>query len=52
VFAQEAAPPAAEQAQENYGRSREKFAEPRGWAMMWDGFTMSKAEERQDGSAG
>ncbi len=32
----------------NSNRAREKFAEPRGWAMKWDGFGLSEIGTRQD----
>ena len=28
-----------------------KFAEPRGWALKWDGFALGGAPERRDGYA-
>lgn len=47
-FAREADCSTAGQALEGSDETRTKFAEPRGWALKWDGFALSEAEERQN----
>jgi hypothetical protein len=45
----EVARTAAEQTPEVSGGAREKFAEPRGWALKWDGFSLLGVQNRQGG---
>jgi hypothetical protein len=59
MSAQEAAGSTTEQARrgslhserepENSDGTWRKFAEPRAWALKWDGFALSKTGERRDG---
>ncbi|MDY6877060.1 MAG: hypothetical protein SWK90_12765 [Chloroflexota bacterium] len=44
---QEADCPTAEQRPAGGSGAREKFAEPRGWAMKWDGFGLSESGARK-----
>ena len=46
--AQEATRPAGKQVQEDRNGAQ-KFAEPRGWALKWDGFALSMMGERRNG---
>jgi hypothetical protein len=50
VFEEMEAQLAEQQVQESHTRAREKFAEPQGWAMKWDGSALSKAQGRQSGN--
>jgi hypothetical protein len=47
--AQGATRSAGERVQENRSGAREKFPEPRGWALKWDGFALSMVRERRNG---
>ena len=49
MVAQDAASSTQEQARENGAAPWNKFAEPRGWALKWDGFALSRMEERSNG---
>jgi hypothetical protein len=51
MFAQQAAGSTAEQVQGSSKETWKKFAEPRGWALKWDGFALSEIEEWQNGRA-
>ncbi len=51
MFAQEAACSTAERRLGSSKGVREKFAEPRGWALKWDRFALSEIGERQDKQA-
>ena len=44
--AQEATRPTAEQGLQDSSRACEEFAEPRGWALKWDGFALSGILDR------
>jgi hypothetical protein len=46
---QEVARTTAEQTPEVSGGAWEKFAEPRGWALKWDGFSLHRVQKRQGG---
>jgi hypothetical protein len=37
-----------EQVQKNGDEKWQKFAEPRGWAVKWDGFALAGMEERRN----
>ena len=47
--AQQAARSAEEQAQDTSNGTWRKFAEPRGWALKWDGFALAGVGEPQNG---
>ena len=49
--AREGAGSSREQAQGKKGGAREKFAEPRGWSLKWDGFALSGMGEQRRLSA-
>ena len=41
--------PEVEQGREHGNGTWHKFAEPRGWALKWDGFALSEIGEHQNG---
>ena len=45
--AQDATSSTEEQVRADQQIAREKFAEPRGWALKWDGFALGGAPERR-----
>ena len=47
--AREGAGSTGEQAQGRRSGARKRFAEPRGWALKWDGVALSRLENRRNG---
>ncbi len=50
-FTREAACSTTEQGLESNDETWEKFPEPQGWALKWDGFALSEIREQQNGRA-